>query len=265
MCIYDLYVSYVYKYIWFVYSLQYKVLYCTHCYISYSLLHTMLSLHITLHNTMVLYAYIVIYNTPTATLPMKYYNLERWEMEEYHNKQRQQASAAYSSSSSSVGGDVLGMYMNIGYIHTYCIYTLLYTHLLCIQCYIFILIIHPTHTHTHTPYHTLYYTLHIYLTMYMSYTCTLHYTTTIGAGISDEERIRLQRQQNRAEAQKTEFDRLKLQMTLNKSKTDEMRKQNILYTQLQIAYKSGDITTQKRLERLLAPEEEKVTVKHPWA
>ena len=99
----------------------------------------------------------------------------------------------------------------------------------------------------------------------MSYTCTLHYTTTIGAGISDEERIRLQRQQNRAEAQKTEFDRLKLQMTLNKSKTDEMRKQNILYTQLQIAYKSGDIITQKRLERLLAPEEEKVTVKHPWA
>ena len=235
---------------------------CTLLYIAQLIAHYECRVHITLYYTVLPYTHIIIYNTPTATLPMKYYNLERWEMEEYHNKQRQQASTAHSSSSSSsVGGDMLRMYMNIGYIYTLIVYIPYYTHIYYVYnaycIFLYLLYILPIYTHP-----IIRYTIHIYLTMYMSYTHTLLYT---GVGISDEERIRLERKQNRAETQKQEFDRLKLQMSLNKSKTEEMRKQNILYTQLQIAYKSGDITTQKRLERLLAPEEEKVTVKHPWA
>ena len=41
--------------------------------------------------------------------------------------------------------------------------------------------------------------------------------------------------------------------------------QGTLQSELQMAYKQGDVTTQKRLERLLAPAEEGPAVKHPWA
>ena len=109
---------------------------CTLLYIAQLIAHYECRVHTTLYYTVLPYTHIIIYNTPTATLPMKYYNLERWEMEEYHNKQRQQASAAHSSSSSSSGGgDMLGMYMNIGYIHTYCMYTLLYLRLVYVYIY----------------------------------------------------------------------------------------------------------------------------------
>ena len=62
-----------------------------------------------------------------------------------------------------------------------------------------------------------------------------------------------------------EFMTLKMKMLINKDKQDDMRKQAQLSTELQVAYKRGDTVTVKKLERLLAPDEVKAVMKHPWA
>lgn len=44
-----------------------------------------------------------------------------------------------------------------------------------------------------------------------------------------------------------------------------MRRQELLRTELKQAFKQGDTEKVQKLEKLLAPEEETATVKHPWA
>lgn len=39
----------------------------------------------------------------------------------------------------------------------------------------------------------------------------------------------------------------------------------MLRAELQLAFKQGDQASVKRLEKLLAPEEDTVAVAHPWA
>lgn len=63
----------------------------------------------------------------------------------------------------------------------------------------------------------------------------------------------------------SEFAALKSTMELDKERRENMRRQGELQMQLQQAHKRGDSETVKRIERLLAPDELKVTVKHPWA
>ena len=121
-----------------------------------------------------------------ATLPLKYYDLEKWEMAEYHRKQAQAQQAV------SLGSSVRDSFND-----------------------------------------------------------------------EEERRVELRRQRDLDE--RREFERLKAQMAADKGKAESMRRQSELQTQLRIAHKAGDTATLKRLERLLAPDEVKTSVKHPWA
>ena len=121
-----------------------------------------------------------------ATLPMKYYDLEKWEMAEYHRKQTQAQQTAL------LGGSVRDSF-------------------------------------------------------------------------NDEEERKAELRRKRAEQEREEFERVKAQMVNDKGKAESMRRQSELQTQLRMAHKAGDTATLKRLERLLAPDEVKTSVKHPWA
>jgi hypothetical protein len=82
---------------------------------------------------------------------------------------------------------------------------------------------------------------------------------------NDEEIRRRELKKLKEEAELKEFMALKNKMSANKDIQGDMRRQAQLSTELQLAFKRGDTATVKRLERMLAPEEAKVTVKHPWA
>lgn len=83
--------------------------------------------------------------------------------------------------------------------------------------------------------------------------------------LNDEEIRRKELKKRKEDAEHQEFMALKNKMAANKDIQGDMRRQAQLSTELQLAFKRGDTATVKRLERLLAPAEEKVTVKHPWA
>jgi hypothetical protein len=82
--------------------------------------------------------------------------------------------------------------------------------------------------------------------------------------LQDEENKRLQQKQKKSHEQAVEFNLIRNSMMINKDKQEQMKKQAQLSTELQIAYKRGDRSTVKRLERLLTPDPGHV-VKHPWA
>lgn len=82
---------------------------------------------------------------------------------------------------------------------------------------------------------------------------------------NDEEIRRKELKRMKEAAENKEFMELKQKMAVNKDIQSDMRKQAQLSTELQQAFKRGDTATVKRLERLLAPDEVKATVKHPWA
>lgn len=82
---------------------------------------------------------------------------------------------------------------------------------------------------------------------------------------NDEEIRRKELKRQKEEAENKEFQQLKQKMAQNKDIQGDMRRQAQLSTELQLAFKRGDTTTVKRLERMLAPEEPKMVVKHPWA
>lgn len=82
---------------------------------------------------------------------------------------------------------------------------------------------------------------------------------------NDEEIRRRELKKMKEETENKEFMQLKQKMAVNKDIQSDMRKQAQLSTELQQAFKRGDAATVKRLERLLAPDEVKATVKHPWA
>ena len=69
----------------------------------------------------------------------------------------------------------------------------------------------------------------------------------------------------KALAEQREFDEVKARIAANAVKQESMRRQGLLQGEMQLAYKQGDAATQKRLARLLEPEEEGPAVKHPWA
>lgn len=85
------------------------------------------------------------------------------------------------------------------------------------------------------------------------------------SSFNDEEIRRRELKKMKEAAENKEFMELKQKMAVNKDIQNDMRKQAQLSTELQQAFKRGDAATVKRLERLLAPDEPKVTVKHPWA
>jgi len=82
---------------------------------------------------------------------------------------------------------------------------------------------------------------------------------------NDEEIRRKELKRQKEDAENKEFQQLKQKMAQNKDIQGDMRRQAQLSTELQLAFKRGDTTTVKRLERMLAPEEPKMVVKHPWA
>lgn len=82
---------------------------------------------------------------------------------------------------------------------------------------------------------------------------------------NDEEIRRKELKRQKEEAENKEFQQLKQKMAQNKDIQGDMRRQAQLSTELQLAFKRGDTATVKRLERMLAPEEPKMVVKHPWA
>jgi hypothetical protein len=54
-------------------------------------------------------------------------------------------------------------------------------------------------------------------------------------------------------------------MSKDKDRMEDMRRQSELKAKLQLAYKQGDLETVRKIEKILAPDEEKATIKHPWA
>ena len=140
-------------------------------------------------------SYMEDYNT--ATMPHeKYYNYERWEMQEYQRKQQLEQAKLSGSSSGGYDADDSG-----GVPRTF----------------------------------------------------------------NDEEIRRRELKKMKEDAENKEFMELKSKMAGNKNIQGDMRRQAQLSTELQLAFKRGDSATVKRLERLLAPDELKSVVKHPWA
>jgi type I site-specific restriction endonuclease len=87
----------------------------------------------------------------------------------------------------------------------------------------------------------------------------------VPTSFNDEEIRRRELKQQKADVENKEFQQLKQKMASNKDIQGDMRRQAQLSTELQLAFKRGDSATVKRLERKLAPDEAKMTVKHPWA
>lgn len=81
---------------------------------------------------------------------------------------------------------------------------------------------------------------------------------------NDEIDKRMQHKYQKKLQEEKEFNDLRAQMSADKDKRDQMRRQAELNTELQIAYKRGDMVTVKRLEKLLTPEVGKPMQKHPW-
>ena len=83
---------------------------------------------------------------------------------------------------------------------------------------------------------------------------------------NDEEQRRREIMEARAQAEKREFNELLGKMASNKTRQEDMKRQDRLKIELQQAYRQGDMTTVRRLEKILAPDEDSGTaVKHPWA
>ena len=93
-----------------------------------------------------------------------------------------------------------------------------------------------------------------------------HKSSDVPEAFNDEEERRREILNARAKAEKKEFSDLLGKMSANRDQLESMRRQEGLKVELQMAYKQGDMTTVRRIEKMLAPDEEKGTgVKHPWA
>jgi hypothetical protein len=72
--------------------------------------------------------------------------------------------------------------------------------------------------------------------------------------ISDDVRLEEERRREKARKDEAEFNR-QIMQTMRKDKVEEMRKQELLRAEMQLAYKQGDIDKVKRIEARLAPDE----------
>ena len=84
-------------------------------------------------------------------------------------------------------------------------------------------------------------------------------------GFDDEAERRTELKRRKELEEQKQFQSLKKKMVLNKDQRESMRRQDQLKTELQLAFKQGDSDKVRRLEKLLAPDEEGPAVKHPWA
>ena len=84
---------------------------------------------------------------------------------------------------------------------------------------------------------------------------------------NDEELRRAEIRNARAIQEKREFNEMMSKMAADKERQESMRRQEVLKTELKLAYKQGDMATVRRLEKVLAPDENTggSSVKHPWA
>ena len=87
----------------------------------------------------------------------------------------------------------------------------------------------------------------------------------LSAFTNDEEACRRERKQMKLQQEQQALAEVHSRLLQDKHLQADMKKQQQLQTQLQLAHKQGDTALVKRLERLLAPAEEKPTVKHPWS
>lgn len=81
----------------------------------------------------------------------------------------------------------------------------------------------------------------------------------------DETDIINERRRRKELEERKEFNDTLAKIANDKDKRASMRRQEELRAELQLAYRQGDTVTVSRLERLLAPEEDKGGSKHPWA
>ena len=84
-------------------------------------------------------------------------------------------------------------------------------------------------------------------------------------GFNDEEERKIELKRAKDLHEKRQFNDLKVKISANKDLREGMRRQDEYKMELKIAYKQGDMEKVRKLERLLAPDEEGPAVKHPWA
>ena len=80
----------------------------------------------------------------------------------------------------------------------------------------------------------------------------------------DEEERRIELKRRKEEETRLEFMNLKKQMVNDKDRLEDMRRQNELVKELQLAYKQGDKEKVKNIESRLTPDII-FAAKHPWA
>mmetsp|Transcript_16300 Transcript_16300/g.36676 ORF Transcript_16300/g.36676 Transcript_16300/m.36676 type:complete len:131 (-) Transcript_16300:34-426(-) len=82
---------------------------------------------------------------------------------------------------------------------------------------------------------------------------------------SDEARHREMKKIEQEKLRQEDLARIRAGM--NKEKIEEMKQQEFLKCELNVAYKTGDIEKRKKLQRKLEPEDPrmKITAAHPWA
>jgi len=92
------------------------------------------------------------------------------------------------------------------------------------------------------------------------------YSSKDGSGVfNDEEERRKELKEARERLEKQQFKETIQKMTYDKDRREDMRRQDQLRAEMALAYKQGDVATVKRIEKLLAPEEDGPATKHPWA
>jgi hypothetical protein len=74
---------------------------------------------------------------------------------------------------------------------------------------------------------------------------------------NDEQLLREERRREREREERRQFEEMKAKIARDNVKREEMRGQEILRNELQVAYRQGDRETVKKLEKRLAPEEER--------
>lgn len=74
--------------------------------------------------------------------------------------------------------------------------------------------------------------------------------------INDEELLRMEKQRMKQASEKEKLQKMMDSLKNDKDKASNMRNQDILKSQMQIAFRSGDDQTVRKIERLLAPDED---------
>lgn len=82
------------------------------------------------------------------------------------------------------------------------------------------------------------------------------------SGLSDEEVRRREQQVVREKQQQLEFQQLKTRMAQSTGAREDMRRQEQLRGELQLAHRSGDTKAIARLERVLKPDDKVAALKH---